>query len=407
MDNFRMPLIGEKAPAFKANSTFGPVNFPADYKGKWVVFFSHPGDFTPVCTTEIMTFASMKDEFAAKNAALLGLSVDSNPSHIEWVRVMSGYTWNGISHPQVSFPIIADDFGEVARMYGMLMPSASATKTVRNVYMIDPEGVVRAILVYPLTTGRNMYEIYRLLLALQAYDRTGNATPADWEPGGEQLKPVPQTVPMAVQRLEGQNAGGYRCLDWYICFTQPGGQPGTESAAANPAQMPAMQGNTVNGMQMPAAANMMPLPNASARPDYSNMPGMTPAQAPAASANIPVVNAPAGMNTAGANVRPDTSAYGDVLQSGRPFPPELMIAGGVLKSGTLPEAARTAEPAAPLPEKPAAVQEKTRPAPQPVKYSGILDENRSMMGKNTSLGNSNGMLGDYFITRDNRPKKNM
>ncbi len=182
MSDYKSMMIGEKAPHFQANTTYGPINFPDDYKGKWIVFFSHPGDFTPVCTTEIMTFASMAGEFASNNSVLLGLSVDSNPSHIDWCRSMENYHWKNIMNPKITFPIVADDFGTVARLYGMLMPSASATRTVRTVFIIDPDGVVRAILVYPLTTGRNIKEILRLLMALQAYDKTGNPTPADWMP---------------------------------------------------------------------------------------------------------------------------------------------------------------------------------------------------------------------------------
>lgn len=171
-----------------------------------------------MCTTELMTFASMADEFAANNCALLGLSVDSNPSHIDWSRAMERYQWKNIKNPKISFPIVADDLGTVANMYGMLMPSASTTRTVRTVFVIDPNGIIRAMLAYPLTTGRNIKEILRLLLALQAYDKTGYATPADWQPGQPQLLPVPKTMAEAAKREDNQDA--YACLDWYICFTK-------------------------------------------------------------------------------------------------------------------------------------------------------------------------------------------
>lgn len=237
MSDYRGLMIGETAPHFTANTTYGQINFPEDYKGKWVVFFSHPGDFTPVCTTEIMTFANMSEEFKANGCELLGLSIDSNPSHIDWCRAMERYSWKGIKNPKISFPIVADDFGNIARLYGMLMPTASATRTVRNVFIIDPKGIIRAILVYPLSTGRNMKEIMRLLLALQAYDNTGYATPADWMPGEPQIIPVPQTMTAAEERLDEGEKGAYSCLDWYICFTK-GSQDGNmpNSAQTTPLQ---------------------------------------------------------------------------------------------------------------------------------------------------------------------------
>ena len=218
MDNYKALMIGEKAPAFQANSTYGVISFPEDYKGRWVVLFSHPGDFTPVCTTEIMTFADLAGEFTAVNCALLGLSVDSNPSHIEWVRSIENYQWKNMKNVKVNFPIVADDFGMVSRLYGMLMPASSTTKTVRTVFVIDPLGTVRAILAYPLTTGRNINEILRLVLALQAFDATGNPTPANWMPGEDQVLPPPQTVTEAQKRPESTRAMGGYCLDWYLCF---------------------------------------------------------------------------------------------------------------------------------------------------------------------------------------------
>jgi peroxiredoxin (alkyl hydroperoxide reductase subunit C) len=165
-----------------------------------------------------MTFASMKDQFGSIGCSLLGLSVDSNSSHIEWARAMEKYQWKNIKDVKVSFPIIADDFGTVAKMYGMLMPAASVTKTVRTVFIIDPNGMIRAILIYPLTTGRNLQEIKRLVIALQVFDATGNPTPCDWIPSEEQVSSPPQTLPESQKRLDGQHASGYYCLDWYICF---------------------------------------------------------------------------------------------------------------------------------------------------------------------------------------------
>lgn len=232
MSEYKSLMIGEKAPHFQANTTYGTINFPEDYKGKWVVFFSHPGDFTPTCTTELMTFASMSDDFAANNSTLLGLSVDSNPSHIDWSRAMERYQWKNIKNPKITFPIVADDLGNIARLYGMLMPTASATRTVRSVFIIDPDGVIRAIFWYPLTTGRNIKEILRTVMALQAYDKTGYATPADWMPGEPQVMPVPQTMPVATERLDEDKKGAISCLDWYLCFTGGTSKPMMKSMPA-------------------------------------------------------------------------------------------------------------------------------------------------------------------------------
>lgn len=249
-----------------------------------------------MCTTEMMTFASMQERFAAANTALIGLSVDSNPSHIDWVRSMERYSWNGINKPKLGFPIIADVMGTAARLYGMLMPSASATRTVRSVFVIDPEGIIRAILIYPLTVGRNIGEILRLVLALQAYDRTGHPTPADWMPGGSQLLPAPQTVDMSDERLAGQESGGYSCIDWYLCLTQPGAaqqnMPPLAAASADTKQAAPMQtmAQPVSG-QAQSAANFPGRPfddMNSARPAPSAPAAMqqTPAAQPVSSGSI-------------------------------------------------------------------------------------------------------------------------
>ncbi len=180
----RIPLIGEEAPAFTAETTQGMINFPADYKGKWVIMFSHPADFTPVCTTEFMTFATMEKEFEALNCKLIGLSIDSVFSHIAWLRtIQERVEYKGMKNVQVLFPVIADLKMDVAKKYGMLQPSASDTKAVRAVFFIDPNSKIRALLYYPLSNGRNFKEIKRLLVAMQTSDVHKVATPADWQPG--------------------------------------------------------------------------------------------------------------------------------------------------------------------------------------------------------------------------------
>ena len=214
----RLPLIGEKAPSFKAESTQGPVNFPDDFKGNWVIFFSHPADFTPVCTTEFMTFASMQPEFEKLNCKLLGLSIDSTYSHIAWLRtIKEKIEFKGMKGVEVTFPLISDLTMEVSKAFGMLQPSASTTQAVRAVFIIDPEAVVRAILYYPLSNGRNMEEIKRLLVAMQLSDKHKVATPANWQPGEDVIVPPPGSCGVAKERME-TSSEDVRCLDWFMCL---------------------------------------------------------------------------------------------------------------------------------------------------------------------------------------------
>ncbi len=214
----RMPLIGEKAPSFKAETTQGPVNFPDDYSGKWVVFFSHPADFTPVCTTEFMTFATMAPEFEKLNCKLLGLSIDSTYSHIAWLRtIKEKIEYKGMKSVEVNFPVISDLTMDVAKAFGMLQPSASTTQAVRAVFIIDPEAKVRTILYYPLSNGRNMEEIKRMLVAMQLSDKHKVATPANWQPGDDVIVPPPGSCGAAKERME-KPGDDVRCLDWFLCL---------------------------------------------------------------------------------------------------------------------------------------------------------------------------------------------
>lgn len=213
----RLPLIGDKAPSFQALTTNGTVNFPDDYKGKWVLFFSHPSDFTPVCTTEFMTMASMKEEFRQMNVELLGLSVDSLYSHIAWIRKIEELEWNGMKNVKIDFPVIADLNTKVSTQYGMLQPNVSSTQAVRAVFVIDPEGIIRSIVYYPLTTGRNFNEIKRMIQALQKSDETHNSTPANWQPGDDLIISTPVTVSDAAAGMASTNENEY-ALDWFLRF---------------------------------------------------------------------------------------------------------------------------------------------------------------------------------------------
>lgn len=212
-----MPLIGDKAPSFKAVTTNGEIDFPKDYKGKWVVLFSHPADFTPVCITEFMTFAKMADEFKELNTELVGLSVDSLFAHIAWLRKIEELEWKDMKNLQVKFPLIEDIKMEVSNKYGMIQPEQSETQAVRAVFIIDPKGIIRTILYYPQSTGRNFDEIKRIILALQKTDKDSCATPADWRPGDDVIVPPAQTVEKAEERVKDGKDGDY-CLDWFMCF---------------------------------------------------------------------------------------------------------------------------------------------------------------------------------------------
>lgn len=219
-ENYKMPLIGDKAPSFTAETTQGKISFPEDFKGKWVILFSHPADFTPVCTTEFMTFASMDEEFKKLNCQLIGLSIDSTHSHIAWLRtIKEKIEFNGMKDVEVNFPVISDLSMEVAKAFGMLHPNVSTTSAVRAVFIIDPKGVVRTILYYPASTGRNMQEIKRILIALQMAEKHGIATPANWKPGDDVIIPAPGSCGSAKERV-ASNGKGVKVLDWFLTFKE-------------------------------------------------------------------------------------------------------------------------------------------------------------------------------------------
>ncbi len=201
-----LPGLNRPAPDFQAKTTHGPRTLK-DYEGKWLVLFSHPADFTPVCTTEFMAFATKADEFAKRNTELLGLSIDSVHSHIAWARNIEEKF--GVKIP---FPIIADLSMDIAKAYGMLQPGASDTSAVRATFIIDPKGILRAMVYYPMTNGRSVDEFLRLIDALQASDAHKVATPENWKPGDKVIVPPPATLEEAGQRKDQ----GYEYTDWYF-----------------------------------------------------------------------------------------------------------------------------------------------------------------------------------------------
>jgi peroxiredoxin (alkyl hydroperoxide reductase subunit C) len=203
-----MPVLGEPAPDFEAATTNGPLKL-SDLKGKWVVMFSHPADFTPVCTTEFIAFSGVAEELKSLNVQLIGLSIDSVHSHLAWIRSVKEKM--GVEIP---FPIIADLDMKVAKKYGMIHPGISNTSTIRTVFFIDDKGIMRAMIYYPSSNGRYIPEIIRLVKALQTSDKYGVATPANWQPGDKVVVPAPKNKAEMDKRL----SEGYECKDWYLCF---------------------------------------------------------------------------------------------------------------------------------------------------------------------------------------------
>ncbi|MHA1719703.1 MAG: peroxiredoxin [Promethearchaeota archaeon] len=203
----KMPLLGEPAPDFEAVTTHG-IKKLSDYKDKWLIIFSHPADFTPVCTTEFIGFSKIYPDLQKRNVELLGLSIDSVFSHISWVRLVKEKF--GV---EVPFPIIADLDMAVAKKFGMIHPGQSSTETIRTVFIIDPKGILRTMLYYPLSNGRNMQEILRIIDALQTTDKHQVATPANWKPGDKVIVPPPKTQADAEKRMNE----GYECTDWFFC----------------------------------------------------------------------------------------------------------------------------------------------------------------------------------------------
>jgi len=206
----RIPRINEPAPDFEAKSTHGMIKL-SNYtsKGKWVMLFSHPADFTPVCTTEFIEFARTAAEFEKRNVQLIGNSIDSVYSHIAWIRNIEQH-----NRVKITFPVIADLDQKVARAFGMVHEAVSDTATVRAVFFIDPKGVIRALLYYPLSLGRNVDELLRVIDAMQIADANGVATPANWQPGDPVIVPAPITQADAEKRAAG--GPGVEVTDWYL-----------------------------------------------------------------------------------------------------------------------------------------------------------------------------------------------
>ena len=214
-----MPRLGDVAPEFTATTTNGTVNFPADYAGKWVILFSHPSDFTPVCTSEFMAFQAMQAEFNALNTEIIGLSVGTIPSHLAWIMaIRDQIEYRGWKNMEITFPVIADPTMEIAKKYGMIHPGAMESAAVRAVFIIDPSAKIRAIIYYPASLGRSFDEIKRALIALQMTDAFGYSAPADWMPGDDVLVPAPGTSRGVRDRIKNTNPA-LHVMAWFLTFT--------------------------------------------------------------------------------------------------------------------------------------------------------------------------------------------
>lgn len=205
----RIPLIGEIAPDFTANSTHGELTFSKYQEDKWVILFSHPADFTPICATEMSQFALRVDEFTKRNTKLLGLSIDSIHAHMAWLNNLKQKL-----SVELPFPLIADANGKVATLYGMLHPNAHSTATVRALFIIDPKRAIRALLYYPLTNGRNVDEVLRLLDAIQLTTEKGVVTPVNWKPGDKVIV-IP---PLNAEALKQREKEPYEFVDFYLAY---------------------------------------------------------------------------------------------------------------------------------------------------------------------------------------------
>lgn len=204
--------IGRIAPDFTAITTQGTITL-SQYTGKWVMLFSHPGDFTPVCTSEFIAFTQLAPEFERRNVQLLGISIDSNPAHLAWVYNI--YQFTGLTVP---FPLIADRDATISSLYGMVNPDRVYEQSVRDVFIIDPARRIRSILIYPASNGRNMYELLRLIDALQTTDTYSVSTPANWIPGQPVIVPPPYTYEGLLERADAPESPDLQCLQWYMCF---------------------------------------------------------------------------------------------------------------------------------------------------------------------------------------------
>jgi peroxiredoxin 2/4 len=211
------PMLGDDAPSFTAESTNGTVNFPADYNFKWKILFSHPADFTPVCTSEILELAAAQKDFDKLGAHIVVVSVDKVENHQEWKKSMETLKYKGRQPVAIDFPLVSDANLEISKEYGMIQPNTSSTKDVRGVFIVDPKNKIRAIIFYPMNVGRNLAEIERTIAALQTADKQTVLTPANWQPGDDVLIPYVKSGSEA-DKLASNDSPDYYQVSWYMRF---------------------------------------------------------------------------------------------------------------------------------------------------------------------------------------------
>jgi len=212
-----VPMLGDLAPSFKAETSLGDIAFPEDYFGNWKLLFCHPADFTPVCATEILDLAEMQEEFEELNAQIVVLSADGLNSHLQWIKSLEQIQKKEGKAVGINFPLVPDVGLEISRQYGMIHSKMSTTKTIRGVYIINPENVICAIFFYPLNIGRNQEEIKRTLIALQESDKHDVFTPSNWQPGDDFLMPSPSSREEA-EKLAKKNNPKLYSKDWYLWY---------------------------------------------------------------------------------------------------------------------------------------------------------------------------------------------
>ncbi len=216
----RIPMIGERAPAFTAESTQGTIRFPDDNNSKWTILFSHPADFTAVCSSELLELAAMQDDFNKLNARLFVISTDAVSSHIEWTRSLESVNYKDRPTAKIRFPLISDKNLEISGKYGMIHPGSNPSKDIRGVFIISPDDKIQGIYFYPMNVGRNLDEIKRTLIAMQTAERNNVLIPANWEPGQDVMVPSPKTKGEA-DEMEGKKTPGMYSITWYMWFKKP------------------------------------------------------------------------------------------------------------------------------------------------------------------------------------------
>lgn len=216
-DSYCIPLIGERAPSFNQVSTMGAINFPIDYPGKWKILFSHPGDFTAICSSEIIELAAMQDEFVKLNTSIFVLSTDGLNSHLQWIRSLESIETDNEIPIKIKFPLIADTDLSVSKKYGMIHQYSSTTKDVRGVFIINTDDKIAAIFYYPNKIGRNIEEIKRTLIALQTVEKYNVLTPVNWKPGDDVMIPSPSTVEEA-ENLELEKSENLYNKSWFMWY---------------------------------------------------------------------------------------------------------------------------------------------------------------------------------------------